>query len=197
MGSNLENNLKWNWLSRQLEQKESIINGISDALMLIDAKTHQILDVNQAFLDLYQVSPEQVIGKTCYEITHQVSKPCSGIFTDEPCPLKDTELTGKILNSEYIHRDRNGNILYFEIITYPLKDADGNVTHILHLSREISKRRRAEEALKAKVIQSEHLASLGQIVASGSRTAGPSCRRRSSGSPRTAGVIGSSAPCES
>ena len=51
---------------QQLETKESIINGISDALMMVDARTYEILDVNQAFLSLYKVSYEQVIGKTCY-----------------------------------------------------------------------------------------------------------------------------------
>ncbi len=150
---------------QHLETKESIINGISDALMLLDAKTYEILDVNQAFLNLYKVSYEQVIGKTCYEITHHLSKPCSQMFSDEPCPLKETVSTANFSNAEHVHKDRHGNNLYFEIISYPLKDVNGEVTRIIHLSRDVSERRRAEEDLKEKLTKSEHLAALGQLVA--------------------------------
>jgi len=64
-----------------------------------------------------------------------------------------------------VHKDRDGNDLYIEISSYPLKDAEGEVTRIIHLSRDVTDRRRAEEALKEKVTQSEHLAALGQLVA--------------------------------
>jgi PAS domain S-box-containing protein len=150
---------------QHLETKESIINGISDALMLLDAKTYEILDVNQAFLNLYKVSFEQVFGKTCYEITHHLSKPCSQMFSDEPCPLKETVSTANFSNAEHVHKDRHGNNLYFEITSYPLKDVNGEVTRIIHLSRDVSERRRAEEDLKKKLTESEHLVALGQLVA--------------------------------
>jgi signal transduction histidine kinase len=46
-----------------------------------------------------------------------------------------------------------------------LKDVNGEVTRIIHLSRDVSERRRAEEDLKEKLTESEHLAALGQLVA--------------------------------
>lgn len=150
---------------QHLETKESIINGISDALMLMDARTYEILDVNQAFLNLYKVSYEQVIGKTCYEIIHHLSKPCFQVSSDEPCPLKETVSTGNFSNAEHVHKDRHGNNIYFEITSYPLKDVNGDVTRIIHISRDVSQRRRAEEDLKEKLTESEHLAALGQLVA--------------------------------
>lgn len=150
---------------QHLETKDSIINGISDALMLLDARTYEILDVNQAFLNLYKVDYEQVIGKTCYEITHDLSRPCFQISSDEPCPLKETVSTGIFSNAEHVHKDRHGNNLYFEITSYPLKDAHGEVSRIIHISRDVSERRRAEEVLKEKLTEAEHLAALGQLVA--------------------------------
>jgi len=150
---------------RHLETKESIINGISDALMLMDARTYEILDVNKAFLDLYKVNYEQVIGKTCYEIIHHLSKPCFQVSNNEPCPLKETVSTGYFSNAEHVHKDPHGNNLYFEITSYPLKDVNGEVTRIIHISRDVSERRRAEEDLKERLSKSEHLAALGQLVA--------------------------------
>lgn len=150
---------------QHLETKDSIINGISDALMLLDARTYEILDVNKAFLNLYKVSYEQVIGKTCYEIIHDLSRPCFQISSDEPCPLKETVSTGNFSNAEHVHKDQQGNNLYFEITSYPLKDVNGEVTRIIHISRDVSERRRAEEDLKERLTEAEHLAAIGQLVA--------------------------------
>lgn len=50
-------------LAEQLKEKEAIINGISDGLMLLDASTYEILEVNQALLAYYGVSRDEVMGK--------------------------------------------------------------------------------------------------------------------------------------
>ena len=152
------------WLSRQLAEKESIINGISDALMLLDAKTYEILEVNQAFLNIYNASRNEVLGKTCHQITHHLPKPCPQ-YGHSPCPLQQCVSTGDLSHAEHVHKDRDGNDLYLEITSYPLKDANGQVGRIVHLSRDVTERRLGEEALKEKVTKSEHLATLGQLVA--------------------------------
>ena len=80
------------WLYRQLQEKESIINSISDPLMVLDTRTYRILDVNQAFLKSYKIGEDEVLGKTCYEITHNHSRPCPELHGDDPCPLQETVL---------------------------------------------------------------------------------------------------------
>jgi PAS domain-containing protein len=79
-------NWSLDWLYQQLEEKEFIINGISDALMLLDVDSYEILDVNQALFNLYKVSRDKVIGKTCHEITHHLPQPCSKISDLDPYP---------------------------------------------------------------------------------------------------------------
>jgi PAS domain S-box-containing protein len=135
-------------LAQQLLEKETIINGISDTLMLLDAKTYEILDVNQSFLHAYGLRRDQVIGKTCYQITHHLNKPCHHIESDCPCPLEDSVATSDTAHVEHIHQDRDGQTLYVEISAYPLKDARGVVTRIIHLSRDITPRRRLEIELR-------------------------------------------------
>lgn len=141
------------WLSVQilverLEDKESIINGISNAIMLLNAKNHKILDVNHSFLKSYGLSYDQALGKTCYEVTHHLKRPCSQFAGDIPCPLEESYATGKRCHVDHIHKDSDGKSLYFEITAYPLKDASGQVTRIVHLSRDVTYRRLVEEALK-------------------------------------------------
>lgn len=135
-------------LAQQLFEKEAIINGISDTLVLLDAKTYRILDVNKAFLHAYGLSRDQVVGRTCYEITHHLNQPCHHRDGDCPCPLEDSIATGNASHVEHVHQARDGQTLYFEISAYPLKGAEGEVNRIIHLSRDITLRRRLELELR-------------------------------------------------
>jgi PAS domain S-box-containing protein len=136
------------WLCQQLFEKDSIINGISDPIMLLDTRNYQILEVNQAFLSSYGVSRDQVLGKTCHEITHHISEPCPEVLASDPCPLRESVRKGDLTHAEHVHKDHEGNNLYFEITSYPLKDANGDVTRLIHISRDVTDRRKAEEAVK-------------------------------------------------
>ena len=131
-----------------LDDKESIINGISDAIMLLNARSYRILDVNEAFLNSYRLRYDEIFGKTCHEITHHQSRPCSQLVSGLSCPLEQCFSTGNLCRVEHIHKDKEGKNLYFEITAYPLKDASGQVARIIHLSRDVTDRRLAEEALK-------------------------------------------------
>ena len=136
------------WLSEQLEQKDSIIHGISDALMLLDATTYEILEVNKAFLESYRVSRVDVVRKKCFEATHHLDRPCHLIDTGEKCPLKESLETGRLTHVEHLHRDHDGRELYFEITACPIGDSDGRVNRIVHLSRDVTERKRLEDSLK-------------------------------------------------
>ena len=136
------------WLYQQLLEKDSIINAISDPIMLLDTRTYQILEVNQAFLGSYGVSRDRVLGKTCYEITHQISEPCPEVLERDPCPLRESVRKGELAHAEHVHKDHEGKNLYFEITSYPMKDANGDVTRLVHLSRDVTDRRKAEEAVR-------------------------------------------------
>ena len=135
-------------LAQQLKEKEAILDGISDTLMLLDARTYEILEVNQAFLNAYEVNREGVLGKKCYETTHQLSIPCHYANSHCPCPLEHTVATGNVFYAEHTHHDQHGKSFYFEITTYPLQDASGRVSRIIHLSRDITLRKQLENEIK-------------------------------------------------
>jgi two-component system NtrC family sensor kinase len=130
-------------LSEQLEMKEAIINGISDALMLLDTRTHEILAVNRAFLEFYGSTSDQVLGRKCYEVTHHLDVACHHANVHSYCPLEESR-SGNPSQREHAHQDKNGQTLYLEINAYPLKNASGEVTRIVHVSRNITERKRLE-----------------------------------------------------
>jgi len=55
---------------------------------------------------------------------------------------------GKVSRVEHAHLDQNGEKLYFEITTYPSKNEKGEVHRIIHLSRNITEQKRAEEEIR-------------------------------------------------
>jgi PAS domain S-box-containing protein len=140
-------NERLEFVSKQLEEKNSIINSISDALMVLDSKTYEILDVNKSFLEFYGLGEDQVLGRKCYEMTHQLTKPCQEIDNGS-CPLENSVKSGNITHVEHVHKNRNGKNLYFEITACPIKERNSEVARIIHLARDITDRRRAEEALR-------------------------------------------------
>jgi PAS domain S-box-containing protein len=133
----------------RLEDKDLIINAISDAVMLLDAKNYRILDANQAFLNSYNLDSSWLVGKTCYETTHHHSKPCSQVLAGVVCPLEKAISTGKTCHVEHVHADSEGNRRYFEITAYPIKAATGEVSRIVHIGKDVTDRRLAEEASRS------------------------------------------------
>jgi len=162
-GKNRNNSAEW--LALQLKEKETIIDGISDVLMLLEARTFKILEVNQAFLNSYGMSRDEAIGKSCYEITHNLSIPCHEANSNCPCPLGDSVSTFKASQAEHTHHDHEGKTLYFEIITYPLRDASGHATRVIHLSRDITLQKHLENEYHQLALQTEKLSALGRMAA--------------------------------
>jgi PAS domain S-box-containing protein len=98
-------------------------------------------------LSQYGVSREDIIGRKCYEITHGINEPCTGI--SHICPVKNVFDIAKSSHSEHIHLKSGGTDAIVEVHAFPLFDNDGNVEFVVELIRDITERRRAEEeALK-------------------------------------------------
>ncbi|MFZ2409958.1 MAG: PAS domain S-box protein, partial [Candidatus Methanoperedens sp.] len=139
-------------LKKSKEFIETVVNSMNDAISVVDANDFRIIDVNTPFLKIYGLKREDLIGKTCYEITHKRTEPC--VPPDDICPLLETLETGKYANVEHVHCTMNGEKRYVEVSTSPIKDETGKVISVIHVARDITERKRAEE----------HAADLARIV---------------------------------
>ncbi|MFN8376348.1 MAG: PAS domain S-box protein [Anaerolineae bacterium] len=73
--------------------------------------------------------------------------------------IGDEVRTGKpILNVQYRRRTRSGEYRWVESSSIPIKDEKGNVVQILHSSRDITERKKAENALRESEAQYRLLA---------------------------------------
>jgi two-component system, sporulation sensor kinase E len=133
-------------LIRSNEFSKTVINSMNDALCIINIQDFKIEGMNNVFLREAGLEKEGVIGKTCFAITHNVSKPCNG--PDDICPLMVTKQTGKYAFVEHVHHGICNEKKYVEISTSPIFDDGGKVVKVIHITRDITSRKLSEERLK-------------------------------------------------
>ncbi len=167
-------------LQRSKEFLATVLDCMTDAISIIDAHNFGIVGCNAAFSNKVGLEERQVIGKCCYKVTHNLSVPCEP--PEHPCPLAETAATGDCSVAEHVHYRGDAEKTYLEISTAPIKDENGKVIQVVHASRDVTERKEAERAIRlayeeletahkalkgmqTQIVQSEKLASIGQLAA--------------------------------
>jgi len=126
-----------------LHQKEflySAIESLSHPFYVVDAKDYTIKLANST-AQLGELSPKS----TCYGITHKSGRPC---FKDGyPCTLQEVKKTKKPVVVEHVHYDKKGEARHVEVHAYPIFDKKGKVMQIIEYCLDITKQKKAQEAL--------------------------------------------------
>jgi PAS domain S-box-containing protein len=150
---------------------ERVINSIQEEILVIDT-SFRILDANDAAIRAAGLSKEQVVGKYCHQVSHQSETPCNS--KDHPCPMQDVLRTGTHSHVTHTHYKPDGQVRYYELIHYPLKDDNGKVAQVIEIGRDISEEleervaRRAKELKEdyARLVQEDKMISLGKLMSS-------------------------------
>ncbi len=125
-------------LIRARDEWVETFNTMPDLIAILD-EDHKIVRVNKAMTDRLGISPEGAVGLPCYECVHNSHHPISS------CPhallLKD----GKEHVAE-IHEERIGGD--FLVSVTPIFDGEGKIKGAVHVARDITEQKRAEEALR-------------------------------------------------
>ncbi|ALC16763.1 hypothetical protein DSOUD_1995 [Desulfuromonas soudanensis] len=125
---------------------ETVLNSIGDAISIIDVETFAIIGTNRVFLERCGLSESEVLGKKCYDLS---SHDCQGHnLTPEICPVLRTVASGESASGEHQHHDSAGNRAFVEVKTSPLKNSGGELSHVVHVARDISERKRTEIELQ-------------------------------------------------
>jgi PAS domain S-box-containing protein len=130
----------------KLESKYSrLFNSMMDAFVSSDMDGN-ITEVNDAYLKLLGYSEFEIRRKTHLDLTpekwHEMERT---IIEEQILPLGFSEIYQK----EYIHK--SGLIIPVELRTFLLKDDNGKPTAMWAIVRDISYRKKAEEALEKEV----------------------------------------------
>jgi PAS domain S-box-containing protein len=125
-----------------------------DLIAILD-KSHKIVRANKAMAQRLGIPPEQCINLNCYMCVHGNTKPPK--FCPHTLTLKD----GKEHIAE-LYEDKLGG--YFLVSTTPIFDDNGTLVGAVHVARDITDRKRVEEALKeseSRLNRAQELAHLG------------------------------------
>jgi PAS domain S-box-containing protein len=117
---------------------ERTFDVIPDPISILD-RQHRIVWVNKTMANRLGITPEEAVGLTCYECVHGMGKPPSS------CPHTKLLADGKEHMTE-VHEKRLGGD--FIVSVSPLHDAEGRVIASIHVARDITERKRTEEALR-------------------------------------------------
>jgi PAS domain S-box-containing protein len=120
---------------RAKEEWEHTFNSVPDLIAILDNQ-HRIVRVNKAMADRLGMAPEECVGLHCYEVMHGLTCP------PEFCPHVLTCRDGKEHTID-IHEPRLGGD--FLVSTTPVFDGNNRVTGAVHVARDITERKKAEQ----------------------------------------------------
>jgi len=120
------------------EMWEKSFGAVKEALFIIDSD-HKIMQCNPALEALVGEPKENIIGRDCHEAIHGTAFPPKGCITCtvlEGCDYPHAEVYEPNLEK------------HLEVGANPIYGADGKVSHVVHLIRDITERKKVEEELK-------------------------------------------------
>jgi two-component system, cell cycle sensor histidine kinase and response regulator CckA len=119
------------------QEWERTFNAISDIITVLDDR-HRILRANRAAADALGMAQQDVIGRYCYELFHGMKEP------PPSCPHTQLLVDGAVHSTELAEPHLGG---IYDVRVSPLYGQDGQVIGSVHVTRDITENKRAEEVL--------------------------------------------------
>ncbi|MHC4269849.1 MAG: hybrid sensor histidine kinase/response regulator [Planctomycetota bacterium] len=128
---------------------QSIVDGMTDLLAVIDLDL-KVVRANKALADFMGVDRKELIGKHCCEVIYHSD------VTYPECFCKDISFLKKTIIRE-LKDDRIGHD--WIVTGIPLFDDNGEVTSVVHISKDITEWKKSEKKLR----QSHKMEALGTL----------------------------------
>jgi PAS domain S-box-containing protein len=117
---------------------ERTFDAIKDAIILVDSQ-FKIVQANLAASRFLGKPLDEIVGQTCWRLVHGTDQP------PENCPLKAAQRTKKHEELELHIPEKD---LWIEVSVDPIVNEQGQLTSAVHIIRDITERKRAEEELR-------------------------------------------------
>ena len=119
---------------------QNVFDGIQDGISVLDPELN-IIRVNQWMEKLYS-DHKPLIGKKCYDVYQQRESICPW------CPSVNAIKTGEPQNEIVPYPTEENPEGWIDVSAYPMKDAQGRVLAVIEYVKDITDRKRVEEALR-------------------------------------------------
>jgi len=139
------------------ERWERTFDAVPDLIAIIDTD-YRIVQVNKAMADRLGSTPAECAGQVCYEAIHKTDVPPSF------CPYTLTLRDWREHTAEVSEEGLGGN---FIVSTSPIFDSVKQLIGSVHVARDITERRKAEEErklLEAQLHQAQKMEAIGELA---------------------------------
>jgi len=140
------------------EEWHTTFDSISDLASTHD-KDFKITKANKALVHFANMRLEELLGKTCYEVIHGTKEPLPN------CPHAKVMKTKRPVTKEFFDTNLG---MHLEVSVSPILDKQGDIVSTVHIVKDITKRKQAEEKarqLQQELILASRLATVGQMAA--------------------------------
>lgn len=148
-------------LSQGKKEWERTFDAVPDMIFIL-APDASILRANKAMLELLDLSSEQITGRKCYEVVHH--KTTFPSFCNLYAPHTDIKDFVPPLYQQHEFYESRFN-RHFSALMSPLYSDDGELTGYVHLMRDITEQKKAEQE------KQNYALYLDSILSSSSHTA--------------------------
>jgi len=150
-----------------------LIQQSNEAIVVLNTD-FTIAEANESYLNIINKKREDVLGAYCYEAYYGLKAPCPSSYPMMRCPMLETLRTGKSAHVVHEYTGEKNGTVYGNIVTYPLKNQDGEIFQTIEIIRDITEEistgwENRVKALKAdlnKMVQEDRMISLGKLAAS-------------------------------
>jgi PAS domain S-box-containing protein len=123
-------------LQAEKNKLQSVIDAMEDGLTIQD-KDYNIIYQNELVKTIFGYR----LGEKCYRVYEGRDKICDG------CPVEKAFRDGKSHTSERRVVMPSGEVTFWENTANPIRDAEGRIVSCLEINRNITERKKAEQAL--------------------------------------------------
>ena len=138
-----------------------IFDSIPDEVMVVDTEM-VIQQANASFLNNNNVTIEQIRGCQCYDVRQTVRGDCQ-VAVDN-CPFHDVVRNKEEKRLFRKHFDEEGNSRYTAIVAAPIINAEGEVTGVIEMTRDITHRILLEEELNATEVRLQQFLEMAPLA---------------------------------
>lgn len=134
---------------RHPPSQDSLLNALIDSIddqVVVIALDHRIVLANAAASKQWGWPAQNLVGRRCHEIFHLSDIPCA--ISGEQCPIEEVLSSERPVRQVHIHDLTAEDPIHLEIVSSPIRDGAGKITHMIQVMRDVTERIRLSKDLQ-------------------------------------------------